>query len=91
MLLRERGAGGLDGFTMDRAAAVKGQNAFFPKNFSMYNTGTAGRRSAEREIQHAQRAPAAVPDERHGEGGGSFLYACDARGRAPLCAFMPVS
>ena len=46
----------------------------------MRNAGAAGRRSAEREIPHARRAPAAVPDEQHGESGGSFLCACDAGG-----------
>ena len=33
----------------------------------MRNTGAAGRVSHWREIPHAQRAPAAVPDEQHGE------------------------
>lgn len=46
----------------------------------MRNTGAAGRRSPGREIPHAQKAPAAVPDEQHGESGGSFLCACDAGG-----------
>ena len=52
----------------------------FPENFSMRNTGAAGRGSRGREIPHARRAPAAVPDVRRGESGGGFLCACDAGG-----------
>ena len=59
----------------------RGGKRVFPENFLMRNTGAAGRRSAEREIQRAQRAPAAGPAVRHGENGGSFLCACDAGGR----------
>ena len=50
----------------------------------MCNTGAAGRVSHWREIPHAQRAPAAVLDVQHGEGGGSFLCACDAGGAGRL-------
>ena len=50
----------------------------------MRNTGAAGRGSHGRGIPHARRAPAAVPDEQHGESGGSFLYACDAGGAGRL-------
>ena len=58
----------------------RGGKRVFPENFLMRNTGAPGRGSHGREIPHAQRAPAAVPDVRHGESGGSFLCACDAGG-----------
>lgn len=43
-LLRERGAGGLDGFMMDPTPAVKWQNAFFPK---IPRCATRGRRGGD--------------------------------------------
>ena len=64
----------------DGSNGRRGGKRVFPGNFSMRNTGAAGRASHWREIPHAQRAPAAVLDERHGESGGGFLCACDAGG-----------
>lgn len=88
---RNRGAGLYarvrDGWTLlicpnynGSGAGRQGGKCVFPENFPMRNAGAAGRGSRGREIPHAQRAQAAVPGERRGEGGGSCFYACDAGG-----------
>ena len=84
MLLRVRRGWAGSVWLHDGSNGRRGGKRVFPEIFPTRNTGAAGRGSHGREIPHARRAPAAVPDARRGEGGGSFLCACDAGGAGRL-------